>query len=63
MPQEAMIYNFDGSTKNPDGDVMLGYYWQIIDTFERPISELMGPYGSATECKAACQEAFKHDDY
>jgi len=63
MAQEAMIYNFDGSTLDCDGDTLLGYYYQLIDVFERPISELMGPYSSASECQTACQEAYDHDDY
>jgi hypothetical protein len=53
-----MIHHYNGSTTDQDGEIMLGYYYQFVDVFERPISQLMGPYGSASECQEASQQEY-----
>lgn len=55
----AEIHEFDGSTVDEDGEIMIGWYYRFLDTHDVPISLLMGPYASAGEAEAACQREYK----
>ena len=46
-----------------DGDPMIGWYYQFLDIYERPITKLMGPYGTNTEAEKACQKAYDRKDF
>ena len=72
MPTEAVTANIHHFYPHPetgishyddDGDVYLGYYFQITDLNGLPMSHLMGPYSSAEEAECACQQAYESDDY
>ncbi len=54
----AEIHQFDGSTVDEDGEIMLGFYYRFLDTHDIPISLLMGPYASASEAEAACHREY-----
>lgn len=53
----ALIHQFDGSTNDADGDVLLGFYYEIT------IDELMGPYPTGADAEAACQLAYENEDF
>ena len=61
--QNAMIYDMRGHAFDADGEEMIGWYCQLIDDDERPISDLDGPYGSYSEALEACQRTYNQHDY
>lgn len=72
MPPDAVTANIHHFFPHPetgvlncdeDGDVYLGFYFQITDLNGEPISHLMGPYNSAEEAETACKLAWETDDY
>lgn len=50
-------------TYDEDGDPYLGYYWQLLNRQNEPISLLMGPYNTAAEAEVACKHAWQSGDY
>jgi len=62
--QKAAIFDFDGRSLDDDGEVLLGFYWQLLDnSTEDPITELMGPYTNFNQCYAALDHAYQTGDY
>lgn len=61
--QSALIHEFDGSTFDEEGDVLLGFYWQILDFENNILCGLMGPYGLRNEAENACQQAFESGNW
>jgi hypothetical protein len=63
---DALIHEFD--PKQPpqyddEGDQMLGFYFQFIDTNEQPVSGLVGPYKYRVACENAARRAFQARDF
>lgn len=56
--RQGEIHEFDGSTFDEDGEVMLGFYYRFLDQHDAPITLLMGPYASAFEAETACQNEY-----
>lgn len=46
-----------------DGDPILGFYYQLLDDKDEPVSHLMGPYGAAIEAEEAAEKALLTGDY
>lgn len=61
----ALIFEFDGVSAPLDdfGDIMFGFYYQLIGDDEAPVSFVTGPYGTNTECESAAQRAYEKRDY
>lgn len=51
----ADIHHFDSKCNavDEDGDPMLGWYFQIMQSAEIALSDLMGPYHKRAECETA----------
>ena len=72
MPEEDLHGNIYGFFPHPqtgavdydeDGDPILGWYWQIFDSAEKPVSIKMGPYSTPEAAEEACHEAWQTKDY
>lgn len=52
----ADIHHYEGtdhSVIDDDGDPLSGWYFQLMKAIDIPISALIGPYGSRTDCEDA----------
>lgn len=53
----ADIHHFKAENRSEmvdvDGDPMLGWYFQLMEGVNKPLTELVGPYGSHSECEGA----------
>ncbi len=56
------IHSYDGSTFDAEGEVMLGFYYEILNDLNIPVALMMGPYGTAVEAEQACQRALDTGD-
>lgn len=61
--QKAAIYDYDGSSCDEYGELLFGFYWQLLNNQDVPITGLMGPYPCYDTCYAACDRAFQRHDY
>lgn len=60
---EIHEFRASGNFFDDDGEAMIGFYFRIVDQFEIPLSKLTGPYSSAEEAEAACNNAYQKEDY
>ena len=60
----ALIHHFENPMyEDEEGDPYLGFYYQLMDSSNLPITHLIGPYATYMEVEAACERAYKTDDY
>lgn len=66
QPHNIFIHEFEVSGPpyfDADGDQMLGFYFQLTDVDESPISEMIGPYSYRKAVEKAALKAFKTRDF
>ena len=62
--QKAAIIDYNESHAfDEDGEPLTGFYWQLLDDSENPITGEMGPYATYHECYAAMDLAYQKHDY
>ncbi len=44
-------------------DSLRGWYWQLTDAHDQPVTDLVGPYDSADLAKQAAQWAFERGQF
>lgn len=53
----ADIHHFEADNKaglvDDDGDTLMGWYFQLMESPQKAITEIFGPYGSRDECELA----------
>ena len=68
MPKQhnIMIHEFV-SSENPqyddEGDQLLGFYYQLTDVNNMPVSALIGPYRLSSTVERAAIKAFNTGDF
>lgn len=68
MPEQLniMIHEFDLSGMpyfDIEGDQMIGFYFQITDSDDQPISDMIGPYSYRKEVEKAALRAYNKKDF
>ena len=53
----------DAPHYDDEGEEMIGFYYQFIDTDDEPVSAMIGPYINKTEVEKAATRAFHSKDY
>ena len=65
-PGRALIHQFllgSDPYYDDEGDLMLDFYFQIIDENDEPVSAMIGPYRDKKAVEKAARNAFRSKDY
>lgn len=66
QPHNILIHEFSPTGLahfDDEGDQMLGFYFQITDKDDEPISEMIGPYVHKWLVEPAARKAFDNRDF
>jgi hypothetical protein len=55
----GQVHHFNWDHIDEDGELMYGFYWEILDADAHILSPLMGPYSTYLEAATACQAAWQ----
>ena len=64
--QHVLIHQFENFGLpyfDDEGDQMLGFYYQLLDKNNIPISKLIGPYLIGPEAEKAALKAIRENDF
>jgi hypothetical protein len=63
----VLIHQFTNSAAEPsfddEGDERIGSYYQWVDQYNRPRSQLIGPYATNKEAEKAAHRAYLRRDF
>ena len=65
-PCNILIHRFDidkPAYLDDEGDQMVGFYYQLTDLEDKPITTVIGPYSHNTDAERAALHAFRSKDF